>query len=156
MLLAICTLKRFLLWDCIKFLAFPSKMGGIHIIVLITWKWLKGHGTDVNVFRVASVGLLPPHLVFSNSARLLTMLGLMKDIFQDFSSGTESMTYVPKALGSICIKQEFMNFLVFNQDFSTRIMEDKSKPWSYSSMLNLMSPLLHLAGFAMKLSLHSL
>lgn len=68
---------RFIKWQDVEFVIFPPANGRTRITAQITFKWLKSHPMDSSVWKGIIVELLPPHLAFQDSCRLLLLLGLM-------------------------------------------------------------------------------
>lgn len=70
----------------------------IHIVVLC--KWLKMYSSDSGAFKSYVVRLLPPHLAFQDSCRMLVVLALHHGYFRDFHTWDELLSCRPSRNGS--------------------------------------------------------
>ncbi|KAK4251039.1 hypothetical protein C7999DRAFT_28355 [Corynascus novoguineensis] len=75
---------RFMTWVDVEFWVLPSDgLEPVTIHAVILCKWLKNHTFDPTGHKSFVVSLLPPHLVFQDSCRLLVILALYRGYIND-------------------------------------------------------------------------
>lgn len=82
------------------------------------------------MFKVVPISLLSLHMLFNNSICLLILLGLMKDVFQDFKSWGKLVSWLSNPFGSVMrIQDSFLKLPVLNHDVYFGLVVDMTKPW---------------------------
>ncbi|OIW29661.1 hypothetical protein CONLIGDRAFT_643740 [Coniochaeta ligniaria NRRL 30616] len=141
---------RYLKWVDIEFWMRPGNdESPVSIYAIITSKWLKNGISDPTKYKEFVIRLLPPHLVFQDSCRLILILALQRGIFRDFKNWGQLMSCQPRQDGSrIEIKPEFADEPIFTSVLGT--------VWKYSELSRIVQHLGRLAGFVHKVHLHLL
>ncbi|KAJ9645086.1 hypothetical protein H2201_001119 [Coniosporium apollinis] len=159
-----CTLKnaddgKFLKWEDIEIFASPSSDGGSipEIRINVTFKWLKNHTFDPKEWKTIVLRLLPPHLVFQDSCRLLILLALMDRRLAHFGSWEQLASCRPNPNGSVILLNDSdLQKPVFSKAALTGRIEDELRPWKWRNLGDLMSHISRLAGFPEKFKLHAM
>lgn len=143
-----------------QFQVFPESNSEIQLNIIITFKWLENGGMDPNVWAASALHLLPPHMIFQDSCRLLFLLGLQFGMFKHFNTWEDLQSWTPTAFGQdIVVRSRFLDLLMFSKEALHACLEDSKKPWTYNDMEALMSPISQFTGFTGfgdKMKLHSL
>jgi hypothetical protein len=161
---------RYLKWQDLDFFMTPTDdVDGITIHIIVNCKWLKKHTHDPSAFKAFIVRLLPPHLAFQDSCRMLVVLALFHGYFRDFRTWQELFSCKPSPSGSpILLKPSCMQHPVFmplaprftKMDAVQSLTESNNSgqmtPWIYCSLQKIVDKMSRLAGFSHKTGLHQL
>ncbi|KAK7741020.1 hypothetical protein SLS53_005084 [Cytospora paraplurivora] len=153
---------KYIRWGDIKFYMFPNEGAEpVTISAVITCRSLKGNESDPDNYKKFVVRLLPTHMIFEDSCRLLVILALHRGAFRDFHTWEELMSCEPRPNGSpVLVRPSFENEAVFTrQPLRTRPKDavhavGEEDPWRYDNVREIVQYLGRLAGFRHQVSLH--
>jgi hypothetical protein len=159
--------QRYMKWKDLEFFLVPS--GGVDsvtIYVIVLCKWLKRYTHDSTGHKSFVLRLLPPHLAFSDSCRLLVILGLHNGYFRDFNTWEEVLNSRPSPNGNpMLLKSSCLQLPVLSplcpklpESHSMDILnkENDPAPWMYNELQRIVNQLSRLARLAHKTGLHQL
>ena len=159
--------QRYMKWKDLEFFLVPSDdVDGVTIYIIVLCKWLKRYTHDSTGHKSFVLRLLPPHLAFSDSCRLLVILALHNGYFRDFSTWEEVLNSRPSPNGNpMLLKSSCLQLPVLSplcpklpESHSMEILnkENDPAPWMYDELQRIVNQLSRLAGLAHKTGLHQL